>query len=177
MRNIYIVLILSIMHISFVYAQDLNKYDSIEILPASSKEDSISIKKYQVMSSFYYSSRNTFNRNYNFELYNKQRKLRMWSNEVRIFGYASFLGVCFIGPLLFPDTSLWILIPAEILVGGGILYGTNMWANHLRRKSDAIVETSISVLEIDSQSSLYVSYYNTKLSCIKGIGVSYKYSF
>lgn len=127
-------------------------------------------------SSLYY-TKNVLERNYDFELFNKQRKLRLLSNEVRILGYVSSVGFAIAGSMLFPDASLWILIPTEIVIGCGIIVGSNIWANHLRKKADAIQESLVSIMEINHNSHLYITHYSMKGNYNLGFGVGYKHIF
>lgn len=152
-------------------------------LPGDSIDKSIvddahidSIVSNSFSSSFYY-SKNVLERNYDFELFNKQRRLRMWSNEIRILGYASFLGIVFGGPMLFPDASLWVLIPTETVIGCGIIIGSNIWATHLRKRADAIQESSISIMKINNKSNLYITHYSVNSGRDLGFGIGYKYNF
>lgn len=161
----------------FANAQEYNVADTLISSEVVVQSDSLVEEELHRMSLSYYESKNTFDRNYSFELYNKQRRLRMWSNEVRILGYASLLGICFGGPLLFPDASLWILIPSEVVIAGGLIVGSTLWANSLKRKADAIRESSISILNIHNKSSLYVSHFSTALNQNAGIGIGYRYNF
>ena len=174
MKKIYIILLLTIIANASAGAQ-VNMSDSVAV-SESVELDTTLIKNLQSMSLSYYNSRNTLERDYNFEIYNKQRKLRMWSNEVRVLGYASFLGVCFGVPMLFPDSSLWIIIPSGV-VCCGILAGTNIWANNLRKKADALRESSVSILNINAKSSLYIAQYSTEWRQTSGFGIGYKYNF
>lgn len=130
-------------------------------------------------SSSFYFSKNVLERNYDYELFNKKRKLLMWSNEVRVLGYASMLGVIGLGSWLAADGnwSLWITIPVEVIIGGGICYGANVWANNLKKKADAIQESSISIMEINHRSNLYITHYSINGNNNLGFGVGYKYNF
>lgn len=178
MKHIYISLLLIFFSITSTSAQTQNVC-SYGIVNSNilSESDSVKLEDLQYMSLSYFNSRRTLDRNYNFEIYNKKRKLKMWSNEVRLLGYASFLGICFGGPLLFPDASLWVLIPTEVVIGGGIIVGSNIWANNLRKKADALKDTSFSVLKINSNSNLVITQYTADLCPYAGIGLGYRYKF
>lgn len=178
MKKLYLFFILIIISITSTSAQTQNDgLDSVVISDTLCEADSMQIENLQSMSLSYYNSRKTLERNYNFEILNKKRRLRMWSNEVRILGYVSYLGICFGGPFLFPDASLWVLIPTEVVIGGGIIVGSNIWANNLRKKADALKNTSVSVLKINSNSSLILTQYSTDFCQYAGLGVGYKYKF
>lgn len=178
MKKIYLFFLLIIISITSTNAKAQNYgLDCSVNTDILSDCDSLKIEDLQSMSLSYYNSRKTLERNYDFEVLNKKRRLRMWSNEVRILGYASFLGICFAGPALFPDASLWVLIPTEVLIGGGIIVGSNILANSLRKKSDALNNTSVSVFKINSNSSLILTQYSTDFSKYAGLGVGYMYKF
>lgn len=161
----------------FVNAQGYDLLDTIAVSESFILQDSAASEELQNLSLSYYNKNNTLDRNYSFELYNKQQRLRMWSNEVRVFGYAALLGVCLGGPFLFPDASSWILIPTELVIAGGIIVGATFWANSLKNKAAAIRESSISILNIHDKSSLYISHYTTEWNHNVGIGIGYRYKF
>ena len=123
MKRTFIILLLTIIGSLLASAQKLNVPDSIAVSKTMFEPDSVLTKNLHLMSISYYNSRKTLERDYNFEMYNKQRRLRMWSNEILVFGYACVLGVYFGGAMLFPDSSLWVLIPSETIVVSGILIG------------------------------------------------------
>lgn len=175
MKNLYIILALISLFPLSVSAQDSSREDSIcKNIVNGAQTDSLVLNSFSF--SFYH-SKDAIERNYDYELYNKQRKLRMWSNEVNVFAYVSVLGIAFGGAMLFPDASLWIAIPAEVVIMGGIFIGTEIWANNLRNKADAIQESSMSIIEIDYKYSLYVTHYSMNENYNLGLGIGYKYNF
>lgn len=177
MKNIYIILTLTSLFSLSANAQYFSLEDSIcKNIVNEVQIDSIKLNSFS--SSFYYSKK-VLERNYDFELYNKQRKLRMWSNEVRVLGYASILGVMGLGGWLAVDRgwSTWITIPSEVIVSCGIGLISNNWSNNLRKKADAIQESSLSIIEISHKSNLYITHYSMNRNNNLGFGVGYKYNF
>lgn len=176
MKKLYIILVLiSIFHLSAV-AQESPLEDSISKNTLYEAHiDSVALNGF---SSSFYSSKNVLERNYDFELYNKQQKLRMWSNDVKILGYASMLVVMGLGSWLAVDNgwSLWITIPAEVVICGGICVGANIWANNLTKKADALQESSLPIMEIN-KSNLCITHYSMDRKYDHGFGIGYKYNF
>lgn len=176
MKRIYILLVLSILSCVLANAQE-NTTDTLVVSGDVTVTESIDAEDLRRLSMSYYDLQNTLARNYNFELYNKERRLRMWSNEVKVFGCASMLGVLFGGAWLFPDASLWVLIPAEVVIGAGLVYGSLMWANHLEKKADAIRQSSVPLININENSKLQITHYSTDTNQNVGFGISYKHNF
>lgn len=145
-----------------------NKVNSVQV-------DSLVLNSFS--SSFYY-SKNALERNYDFELLNKQRKLRMWSNEISVWGYVSIFVVMGLGGWAAVDRpwSLLITIPLEVIVCGGIIIGSSIWANNLMEKAAAIHEFSVSIIDINN-SDLFISHYSMDRNYNLGLGIGYKYNF
>lgn len=158
-------------------AQDLNVSDSITIDKTTIKQDSVLTQNLYLMSTSYYNSKLTLERDYNFELYNKQRRMKMWSNEILLFGYACVLGVYLGGGLLFPDISLWVLIPSESVVASGIIVGSTIWAKNVRNKAGALRESIVSMLNVNDRMDLYLTYYSTEWYRNTGFGIGFKCNF
>lgn len=152
-------------------------------------EDSISNKKEQkeqteligldCFSFSYYYSENVFERNYDFELHNKQRNLRMWSNEIRVLGYATMMVSMGFGSWLAiaRDWSLWLVIPVETIISVGIGLGSDIWAKQIWRKADAIQELSVSIIEINPRPDLCIKDYSLKGNSNLGLGIGFQYKF
>ena len=160
MKKTYFILILFFLSLMTAKAQDSLKTQDLGKLPMS-----------------YYQSLNTLERQYDMEMFKKQQRLRMLGNEIQLIGYATAIGVIIGGPLLFPDCSLWILIPSETIIAGGIMVGSFMWAYNLKQKAEAIKESTISLLDINSNSSLYLAQYSAENTHILGYGIGYKIRF
>lgn len=177
MKKLFIILVLASFFPLSAVAQYSSREESIcKNTVKDAQTDSLALNSF---SSSFYSSRNVLERNYDFELYNKQRKLRMWSNEVRILSYASMLAVMATGSWFAVDRgwSLWITIPTEVVICGGICYGMNIWANNLSEKADALQELSLSVMEINHNSNLCITHYSMGRNLNLGFGIGYQYNF
>lgn len=162
---------------SLTKAQDFNIPDSIIVSDTQILSDFALNQDLQSLSLSFYKTKISLDRNYDYEIYNKQRRLRMWSNEIKILGFASILGIAFAGPILFPDCSLAILIPTEVALDFGIVIGSFIWSKKLNRKADALSETSVSLININENSSLCFTHYSTSNCLNVGLGIGYKYNF
>lgn len=177
MKKLFIILVLISFFPLSAVAQYSSQNDGVcKNLAIAAQKDSIALSCF---SSSFYSSRNVLERSYDFESFNKQRKLRMWSNEVRILSYASMLAVIALGSWFAVDKgwSLWITIPTEVVICGGICYSMNIWANNLSEKADALQELSLSVMEINHNSNLCITHYSMGRNLNLGFGVGYQYNF
>ena len=177
MKRLYLIFCLLFCLDVFSHAQNMKIYEGVDASEQALYNDSLVNQRSNSLALSLYNSLQALDRNYNYELMNKSRKLRMWSNEVRVLGYAFALGILFGCPYLFPDCSLWILIPVECVVACGALVASNILANSLKKKSEAIKESSIASWNINAKSKLCVTNYSTKRTRCLGLGIGFKYSF
>lgn len=161
------------------YAQDSNQGDTLVTSMAAFNDSTIEENSQRLSSIYYYNMGDkTFSRNYNFELFNKQRRLRMWSNEVRVLGYIMALGVALGGAWLLDDLCpRWLLISGGTIVIGGIMVTANVCANKLKNKADAIKEMIVPICALNKKTNLYITRYSTDLNHSIGYGIGYNCYF
>lgn len=177
MKHFYIILVF--VCLSFINANAQN--DTLEDSGFNKKvgkaqTDSIVLDGF---STSYYYSKNVLERNYDFELHNKQRNLRMWSNEIRVLGYATTMVSMGFGSWLAiaRDWSLWLAIPVEAIVVTGVGLVFDIWAKRIWRKADAIQELSVSIIEINPRPDLCIKDYSLKGNSNLGLGIGFQYKF
>lgn len=131
-----------------------------------------------VLSSLYYEESQFLTHNYNYELLNKQRRIRNQAIAVYSLG-AALYGVAFLGGLnVTQGWSDWVAIPALTAVSMVFLGGGFLLAEYFNKKADALKVSSAYLIPVNSQKQIGFAHF-TMTDCHErhAFGISIKSTF
>lgn len=131
-----------------------------------------------ILTQSFYNNKNVLERNYDYELLNRKRKLNVLSKDMFVLGSVTTMAFSIGCGILFHDINcpMWISLPSFIVLGGGCAVAFVLYGLNLKKKSNAIHIASFPIYKVGHTGHLYVSHFNTDKTK-NGIGLSYKYNF
>ncbi len=133
-----------------------------------------------LVSDYYTNYNYSLNRNYDYELINKKRKLEMWAEETKNIGFALGFGICIIGGCLAYDNnwSKWIYVPCGTVIFSGCILSSMYISKHLQKKADAINVSTIAQYNINNNFSVNAVHFSNSIDkSQKAIGIGVITSF
>ena len=109
----------------------------------------------------YYEQSSFLSHQYNYEILNKQRKLRKMASDIQILGSSVILSMSLIGGAISNNAgwSEWVYIPCATAVSLGTMGLLITWSNHLNKKADALNVSSAYVLPMGEKSKVGVASF------------------
>jgi hypothetical protein len=128
----------------------------------------------------YYEQSTFLTHQYNYEILNKQRRMRRMANDIEVMGSSVILAMSFIGGGIANNAgwSIGVYIPCASVVSLGTMGLLIMWSDHLRKKADALNVSSAYLLPVGKSSKLGVaSFAAHETSGPRAFGISLKTNF
>lgn len=184
MNRIFVIVILLSLTTTIVaqFSERNNMQDTLSYLT-----DSNCIVEYSIettlpsLALLYYndSINNVLERNYDFQLMNKKRKLEFWATEMRTIGYITVLALCGINGWLAVEYewNLWIDIPCCSIVAMGTVASFIYLSNFVKKKADAIKVVPLTEININDDTTVGAVMYVDDMQQSKSFGVQIKKKF
>lgn len=109
----------------------------------------------------YYEQSSFLSHQYNYEILNKQRRMRKMANDIQIMGSSVILSISLIGGAISNNAgwSEWVYIPCATVVSLGTMSLLMTWSNHLKKKADALNVSSAYLLPMGENSKVGVASF------------------
>lgn len=133
-----------------------------------------------MLSSEYYQDMTFLSHNYNYEMLNKKRRLKMWAGEVMTLGYITGLGIIATFSIVGAnnDWSTVTTTTCGTVCFLASVYPFYMWNRRLKEKADAIDVNSSYLFPVNQHLELGVaSFCNTRDRSWSALGFSVKTIF
>lgn len=119
---------------------------------------------------------NVLERNYDFQLMNKKRKLEFWATEIKTIGYITVLALVGINGWLAVEYewNLWIDIPCCSIVAMGTVASFIYLSNFVEKKADAIKVVPLTEININDDTTVGAVMYVDDMQQSKSFGVQIK---
>ena len=178
MKDLRIVLLFSLFCLqSQIVAAQADLSDDTLQLECDMFADSIQLP---MLSSEYYQDMTFLAHNYNYEMINKKRKLKMWAGEVLTLGYITGLGIITTFSIVGVnnDWSMVTTITCGTVCFLASMFPFYIWNKRLKEKADAIDVNSSYLFPINKHLELGVaSFCNTCDRSWNALGFSLRTNF
>lgn len=169
----YLLLLLSLQ----MFAQEIKKENLLEQHQQIIVGDTLD---FSVAFTNYYDNISFLNHHYDYERINEINKLRKWSRDVEIAGYASFFAILFLNGYLVEkyDWSLWIDIPCTVVISCAVMYTFNKWSGNLKKRAEALEEHTAYFYHVGDKLDIGLAKYTSRYdSSYSGVGLGFKVLF